>query len=1486
MMLAILERLTRRRARSLAVAVLGVCVAGVFAGPALAARQWGITMRHANAYGIQAFECLPAKKAEPKVPCGINPLTEAEGEEGEGGNGETFARESGWNTFNVKVENTGNEATKGTVTFTDRLPTGMTFAGGTSSNELAVSGEDPPLSKTKWECKVLPGAVEADCSRTDPLAGGGSYPPINLHVHVSNEAKIPTSTDVAKVTGGEAPDAIKEDVVKVTEAVPFGIDRWNVSVDEPFDQAGGHPFSVTTEIVWNYTTGVGGGGPLIPAGSGAKEAQGQTPPGFIGNPLVTPRCLVTKFFHNQCPANTAVGYTNLRLSGSGRIEHGKAVTSEKPLQTLFSSLIYNLDPAPGSPAQFGLIVQGLPYLLEAKLRSDGDYGVSVGDSAIGETLLAANLTFCENGVTRTPLEGKLLVEFHCNAASPSSSPFLSNATQCPASPSEKEAARWSLVTNPWGEPKDYQEKKTYVNMEGGFAGPESFVTGCEHLAFHPEMEFKPSPPSEGGTTQADEPTGMSLALRVPQTVEAKDNATPELKNLVMKLPAGLTASPSAADGLQACSNAQFGLGTEFGPGSQHTEPAKPASCPPASQVGTFEVFTPLLSGAPTITGEPGVRHSLTCSEGIWSGSPALTYQWLRNDEPIETAPGIFATAREYVVGEKDEGQVLQCQVSATNAGGRSVAVSRDVVAPARFKASLKEGSKFVTEVTNFKGVTVGAEVTGRAIPPDTTVTKVDEAKKEFEMSFAAETTEKLEEKSEFKNAVPVRPFPSSGIGTPSGTPSAGNKLTCPANVWTGGPELTYRWLRGGVGIAGVEGKQYTLTAEDEGKVIQCQVRGENPPASVIADSPAVVVSPAPSSPPLPSGGLQGQVYVGQPECSPCTEERKDAAQGRVFRLFLEAQDPSAGIIIKLHGAAYANETTGQLETRFEEQPQQPFELLQLKLNGGPRATLANPQSCGSATSRADLTPWSAPSTPDAILEPSFAVDSNGAGAPCPAAWPFNPSFNAGTSGPMATTAGGFTHFSLTFGREDREQDLSGVEVHLPLGLVGKIAAVKQCGEVEVHAAERNEGECPAESQVGTSTAGAGPGPDPFFTKGKAYLTGPYKGAPFGLAVVTPAIAGPFNLGNIVVRSAIRIDPNTAAVTAIADPLPQFKDGVLLRVRKVNVEVNNPEFMLNPTNCSAQQVSAKLTSAQGATAQVSSPFNVGGCGSLSFSPELTATAGGHGSKANGTSFVVVVKAKAGQANIAKTFLQLPIALPSRLSTIQKACVAAVFEANPAACQEGSNIGTATAHTPLLKNPLVGPAYLVSHGNAAFPDVEFVLQGEGITLILDGKTDIKKGITYSRFESVPDAPVSTFETVLPAGPHSALSAVLPNGTFDVCNTPLLMPTEITGQNGAVIKQTTHITATGCPAAKPTVKILKVKLKGNTLLVTVQTGGTGTVRISGLGLKTTSKHLTAGTHQVRVPLTKRGRSMRRHRKKTTVHVSLTVGKQVVAKTTAVRL
>jgi hypothetical protein len=556
------------------------------------------------------------------------------------------------------------------------------------------------------------------------------------------------------------------------------------------------------------------------------------------------------------------------------------------------------------------------------------------------------------------------------------------------------------------------------------------------------------------------------------------------------------------------------------------------------------------------------------------------------------------------------------------------------------------------------------------------------------------------------------------------------------------------------------------------------------------------------------------VFVAEPTCGgtgqgPCSEAL--AEEGKLFAIYLEVGNQARGIHLKLRGkvevggaGAYSREhglQPGQIRTSFIETPQQPFSELRLKFDGGPRAPLANPQACGTFSSTAELEPWShqpaageGAGTPNVTLNPTFGISG------CENK--FAPAFSAGTTNPQG---GAYSPFTLTFSRQDREGDLSGLTVNMPNGLLGRIAGIPLCGE-----AEANAGTCASASRLGTATAAAGSGSEPLWQSGPVYLTGPYNGAPFGLSVVVPAKAGPYNLGNIVVRAAIHIDPTTAAVSVISNPLPQMIDGVPLRVKTINVTIDRDGFIFNPTSCEPTQVSASIASTQGASVPVSSRFQAANCASLPFKPVLTASAGGKGSKQGGTSFNVhITSAGLGQANIAKVNLTLPKALPSRLSTIQKACVDSVFEANPASCGEGSLIGTATIHTPLLANPLIGPGYLVSHGGAAFPDVEFVLQGENVTLVLDGKTDIKKGITYSRFESAPDAPFTSFEANLPAGPHSALTADVPEKeNFSLCKTSLSMATQIVGQNGAVINQATKIPTTGCPKVKTLTRAQKLK------------------------------------------------------------------------------
>jgi hypothetical protein len=837
-------------------------------------------------------------------------------------------------------------------------------------------------------------------------------------------------------------------------------------------------------------------------------------------------------------------------------------------------------------------------------------------------------------------------------------------------------------------------------------------------------------------------------------------------------------------------------------------------CPPGSQVGVAVVYK---EGAP----EPEKIYNMVPEAGY----PALfAFEYVSAD--------IFLRAR---VLPSASGYVLSVSVpevprsSGVKATGATVIFFGD---PSERDGVQGSSQAFVTNPTN-----CSAGPSKARVEMDSWVNPSQWVSRETTM-YEASPLQALSgcDALHFNPTIAVAPTETTQADTPSGY-EVDLKVPQTANAW---PELATPDLRNAE-VTLPEGVSLSPGAADG--LVGCKERGPEGIELGNHDSlghevqegeelgPDELPHPAPGhcpeaskigtvevSTPLLANALKGSVYVAQPQCGgegqpACTEA--SATDGTLYGLYLEAA--GSGVIIKLKGTVSADPATGRLTTRFDENPQFPFSELKLKLKGESRAPLANPQSCGEAQTTSAFTPWSAPeSGPPATPVSSFPVTG------CQSPEPFAPAFSAGTLSPAA---GAFTPFTLTFSRSDGQQDLAGIVVHTPPGLLGKIAEVPRCTEPQA-----SEGTCSQASRIGTTTVAAGAGSHPFWLSGTVYLTGPYKGAPFGLSIVVPEKAGPFNLGNEVVRATINIDPYTSALTVVSDPLPQHKDGVPFRLKTVNVTIDRPDFMFNPTNCAAQHIGATITGAlpngaPGSSASVSSPFAAGGCNKLPFKPKLTALTEGRTSKAGGASLHVKVTSTPGQANIAKTALVFPIQLPSRLTTIQKACLAAVFEANPASCPEGSVIGTATVHTPVLASPLAGPGYLVSHGNAAFPDAEFVLQGEGITLILDGHTNIHKGITSSTFNSLPDAPFTSFDAVLPEGPHSAFAA---NGSFCsqtrtvterkrvtrrvhgrlvhvlalvkvVLPASLPMPTTITGQNGAVIKQTTRIAVSGCQGVK---------------------------------------------------------------------------------------
>jgi uncharacterized repeat protein (TIGR01451 family) len=549
--------------------------------------------------------------------------------------------------------------------------------------------------------------------------------------------------------------------------------------------------------------------------------------------------------------------------------------------------------------------------------------------------------------------------------------------------------------------------------------------------------------------------------------------------------------------------------------------------------------------------------------------------------------------------------------------------------------------------------------------------------------------------------------------------------------------------------------------------------------------------------PLLTVPLEGSVYVAQQgDAGP---QQGTNPFNSPFALYLVAE--GAGVRIKVPGRLSLDPITGQVSATFAEDPlttastghvqflpDLPFSDLSLHFFGGSRAALMAPPACGVYNVSSSLVPWSG-GLPAVASSPIIV------GGACSAA--FAPSFSAGST---SNGAGTYAGFHMTLARDGAFEQFGALAVTLPPGLLAAVRNANECAEPQI-----STNTCDASSLIGEATVTAGPGSAPVpVNGGRVYLTGPYRGAPYGLSVVVPAVAGPFNLGEVRVRASISIDPTTAQVTVATDPLPTIVRGVPLDVRTINVDINRPEFVLNPTNCDVLKVSGVAVSTHGATAPLSNPFQVANCAKLPFKPNFAVSTGAQTSKLNGASLDVTVKNSKGSANIRAVKVDLPIQLPSRLETLQKSCVDKVFNANPAACLRTSVVGTATAVTPLLRHQLVGPAILVSHGGAAFPDLVIVLQGEGITLDLVGETFIsKKGITSSTFRTIPDAPVSSFELKLPQGRHSALTAVLPlSANHSMCGQALRMPTAITGQNGMVVKQTTRIRVTGCSRSRTAV------------------------------------------------------------------------------------
>jgi hypothetical protein len=485
-----------------------------------------------------------------------------------------------------------------------------------------------------------------------------------------------------------------------------------------------------------------------------------------------------------------------------------------------------------------------------------------------------------------------------------------------------------------------------------------------------------------------------------------------------------------------------------------------------------------------------------------------------------------------------------------------------------------------------------------------------------------------------------------------------------------------------------------------------------------------IVTPVLDSP------LDGGVYLATPFANPF---------GSLVALYVVARGP--GILLKIPGQASMDPSTGQITTSFDNTPQAPFSQMHLTLKGGPRAALTLPSTCGTYTTHAQMTSWSG-ATRD--LESSFALDRN-AGGSC--AGTFAPRFRAGTASPVA---GASTSFRLQIQRDDTDAQFADLTVAMPRGLTGKIASADLCGD-----AQANADQCPASSKIGDVTVGAGAGSNPFFIQsGKAYLTGPYKGAPFGVAIVVPAVAGPFDLGKVTVRSALFVDKQDATVRIVSDPFPTILQGIPLDVRDVRVDVNKPGFFLNPTSCAEKTITGTLTSTEGMRADVSDRFQAADCASLGFKPRMTMRVGGRGHTRPGrtSSFTTrLTMPQRNQANLRFVRVTLPPTINARLNTIQDACTRQEFESDIGKCAH-AKAGSATAVTPLLRDPLRGTVYFVKNGHA-IPDLFVALRGQVDFDLVGTITIVNNKLLRTTFATAPDVPIRSFALRLLGGASTA-------------------------------------------------------------------------------------------------------------------------------------
>jgi hypothetical protein len=789
--------------------------------------------------------------------------------------------------------------------------------------------------------------------------------------------------------------------------------------------------------------------------------------------------------------------------------------------------------------------------------------------------------------------------------------------------------------------------------------------------------------------------------------------------------------------------------------------------------------------------EQGSGAVETCRPGEWEGEPnEFTYRWLRNGVPI---PG--ETSPSYVVGDADASNALQCEVDAANAFGHGFAVSKPlVIAPlpaveapklAAVTVELQEGSATCHPTTGTEEPTLsyrwfenGSEVPGAFESTYTPLAEPFTLQCEVLASNAGGAAAAFSA-GKTSSPAPEDPLPSPRSSFP---PKAGpDEATIP--LATAHLKDTAVVLPEGLVINPSVANGLAACSESEIGLIGTGFEPPNP----IHFSKAPQGCPNASKvgtmrvrTPLLDHPVEGSVFIARPFENPF---------GSFMAIYLAVEDVQTGIVSKLAGKVTPDPKTGRLSTTFTENPQLPLEDIELSFFNGPKAALKTPLACGTYSTTTTLVPWSTPEGetvhPSDAFQTSVAAGGSGACPASEAAAPNKPSFSAGT---IAPAAGAYSPFVLKVGRADGTQRITQIDTTLPKGLTGKLAGIPYCSETQLARAksreapdkgvlERQNPSCPAASEVGSVTVGAGSGVTPYYTSGKAYLAGPYKGAPLSLAIITPAVAGPFDLGAVVVRTPLYVDSETAQIHAVSDPLPLIIEGVPLDIRSIDLRLDRPSFTLNPTSCDPMQLLGSTTSTLGTTASLANSFQVGGCRSLKFKPKLAISLKGGTKRGRFPALKAVLTYPQGSsyANTASAQVTLPHGEFVEQAHFKSICTRVQFQAD--ACPPGSIYGKARAITPLLDKPLEGPVYLRSSSHT-LPDLVIALRGQ-VNVDLVGKVDTgKTGGIRTSFESAPDAPVSKVILQMQGGKKGLLV-----NSENICRKQQRALADLIGQNGKV-------------------------------------------------------------------------------------------------------